>query len=242
MKRRETTIEGYLKTRQAEMPLQSGAHPVIRPFVTISRQAGAGGHSLAEALLKVFTDQADAELFGGWQVFDRKLCEIVAANPAYEGSMESLLAEEYRTKTEELLRQLMGTSLDQDRLMFYVFRVVTAVASIGKSIIVGRAGSELTREMQAGVSVRLVAPEEYRIRGVMEHYGINDEGAARIRAKKLDTSRARLLKSHFGVNIDDPERYDVVWNTARVPMQTIAESVALMLRTKAKSAWSHVER
>jgi cytidylate kinase len=243
MKRRETTIDGYLKARQAEMPLQTrGPVPVTRPFVTISRQAGAGGHTLADTLLEVFAEQDDPQLFSGWQVFDRKLCEIVAANPAYEGSMESLLAEEYRTKTEEFLRQLLGTSHDQDQLMFYVFRVVTAVASIGKSIILGRAGSELTRDMHGGVSVRLIAPEACRIKGVMEHYGIDNEAAARDRARNLDTSRARLLRSHFGVNIDDPERYDMVWNTGRVPFRTIAESVAVMLRTGAEAARSEARR
>jgi len=223
-------IERYLGAqaalmRQSESP---GTASRVRPFVTISRQAGAGGYSLAEALVEHFAEQEDTALFGGWQVFDRKLCEIVAEDPAYSSSMSSLLAEEYGSKTADFFGQIFGPAMDRDVLAHEVFRVVAAVATIGKCVIVGRAGSEVTRELSPGVSVRIVAPEEVRIKGVMDYYGL-DERAAREEARKLDASRARLLKSHFQVDIDDPTRYDATWNTGQVPVKIIAESIGLML-------------
>jgi cytidylate kinase len=221
--RRFPNLDGYLEAQQR------GPTPRVRPFVTISRRAGAGGHLLAKALLDVFAEQDDAELFGGWQVFDRKLCELVTTDKAYSGSMEVLLAEEYRTRTSELLHQLLNPSIDQDRLMVQVFGVVRAVASMGKAIILGRAGSELTRDMGPAVHLRLIAPEERCVEGMMHHYGL-DERTARSRAQRLEASRARLLKSYFRVDIDDPVLYDAVWNTGRVPIRTIAESVVVALR------------
>jgi cytidylate kinase len=230
------TIERYLSAHVAETgSAEDGSTPSIQAFVTISRQAGAGGHQLAEKLLDLFAAQEDVRLFGGWQVFDRRLCEIVADNPAYSTSMSSLLEEEYRTKTNEFFGQLLDPTIDQDILMRHVFEVVRAVASIGKSIIVGRAGSEVTRGMGPGVAVRLIAPEEVRIAGVMEYYDL-DERAARDKARRVDESRARLLKAHFRVDIDDPTRYDAVWNTGRAPIETIAESIAAGLRHKVAAA------
>jgi len=232
------TIERFLSAHAAEKgTAETGATPAIHPFVTISRQAGAGGHDLAATLLDVFAAQEDVRLFGGWQVFDRRLCEIVADNPAYSTSMSSLLEEEYRSKTNEFFSQLLDPTIDQDILMRHVFEVVRAVASIGKSIIVGRAGSELTLEMGPGIAVRLIAPEEVRLQGVMDYYDL-DERAARDKARRLDESRARLLKSHFRVDIDDPARYDAVWNTGRAPIETIAESIAVGLRHKVAAAGS----
>jgi cytidylate kinase len=229
-------IEAYLGAHAAEMRIgEDGGDSRVRPFITISRQAGAGGHRLAETLLEVFAQQDDVDLFGGWQVFDRRLCEIVAENPTHSRSMSSLLAEEYRTKTDEFLRQMLGSSIDQDMLMLHVFRVVSAVASIGKAIIVGRAGSEVTREMDQGLALRLIAPEDVRIQRVMAYYDVGEK-AARVEARKLDTSRARLLKSHFRVDIDDPARYDAVWNTGRVSVELIAESVVAALRHMALSS------
>lgn len=225
-------IERYLSayTPDAGSPIPAGDERV-RPFITISRQAGAGGHLLADSLVASFSRQEDDWLFGGWQVFDRQLCEIVAEDPAHSRSLSSLLAEDYHTKTDEFFRQLFGQSIDQDLLMHRVFRVVGAVATIGKSIIVGRAGSEVTRHLDTGISVRLVAPEEVRIRGVMDYYGL-DERAARDRARKLDTSRARLLKNHFRVDIDDPTRYDLVWNTDRASIGMLSEVLIGALRYK----------
>lgn len=226
------TIERYLSAHVPDTsPADGASAPRTHPFITISRQAGAGGHELAESLLEVFAAQDDQPLFGGWQVFDRKLCEIVAEDPAYTKSMESLVAEEYRTKTDEFFSQLLGPTIDQDLLMLHVFEVVRAVASIGKSIIVGRAGSEVTEGMGPGVAVRLVAPEEMRIPVVMEYYEL-DERAARDKARRLDQSRARLLKKHFQVDIEDPTRYDAVWNTGEAPITAIGEAIAVILQHK----------
>ena len=229
-------IERYLSAQAARMrEKDSTSLPRVRPFVTISRQAGAGGHELAEWLVHVFAGQEDKDLFGGWQVFDRKLCEMVANNPIYSASMSGLLAEEYRTKPTDFFHQILRSTVDQRTLMNEVFRVVAAVASIGKCIIVGRAGSEVTRGLSPGVAVRLVAPEEVRIRGVMDFYGL-EEKAARAEAAKLDASRARLLASHFSVDIDDPTRYDAVWNTGQVPIPAIAENVATILSHRVAAA------
>jgi cytidylate kinase len=202
------------------------------PFVTISRQAGAGGHSLAAAMLELFARQDDVGLFGGWQVFDQKLCEIVASDPVYSRSLDSLLGEEYRTPTSAFFHQVARSTVDQDMVMARVFQIVRSVASIGKAIIVGRAGSQVTLGLGPGVRLRIVAPEEIRIKGIMELYDIN-ERKARSEARNIDGHRARLLRAHFEVDIDDPLGYDAVWNTGSASMSEIAEATAATLRRRA---------
>lgn len=228
-------IDRYLrnqKARQERGPGRPGG--AIRPFITISREAGAGGHTLADALLENFEHQEDTDLFKGWQVFDRRLCELVADDPAYRHSLQSLLAEEYRTRADEFFHQILRSSVDQRAVMERVFRVVRAVASVGKAIIVGRAGEEVTRDIGPGITVRLVAPEDVRIRGVMDHYGLSREAALE-EAKRLDEARARLLKTHFRVDIEDPLRYDAVFNTGLLPIEAVADAVATMLLQESRA-------
>ena len=227
--KRLPTIERYLSAQTAGRDSATAGPPRVLPFITISRQAGAGGHLLAETLLEVFDSEENAALFGGWQVFDRKVCEIVANDPAYTEMMSSLLAEEYQTRADIAFHRLLRPAHDQDLLMQRVFRVVAAVASIGKCIIIGRAASEVTWDMAQGIAVRLIAPEADRIAGTMRHYGL-EEQAARTKARKLDRDRGRLLKRYFDVDINDPGRYDVVWNTSRVPLEEIAASLAAIVR------------
>lgn len=235
-----SSIERYLSAHLAGAggPTPEDEWPRLHPFVTISRQAGGGGHSLASALLDVFGRQEDEALFAGWQVFDQELCEIVAQDPAFAKSLDSLRDEEYRTTIDDFFHQVLQASVDQDYVMTRVFQVVRAVASIGKAVIVGRGGSQVTKGMGPAVHLRIVAPYENRIERLMELHDLS-ERKAKAEARKLDESRARLLKTHFNVDIDDPTGYDAVWNTGSASVEDIAEAVAAVLRVRA-AAWHQV--
>ena len=113
-----------------------------------------------------------------------------------------------------------------------VFRLVRVLAEVGKAVIVGRAGSEVTRGLGPSVAVRLVAPEEVRVERMMDLHGVNEKRATEL-IDKSDNGRARLLKRHFRVDIDDPLLYDAVWNTATASFESIADSIIVMLRERA---------
>ena len=227
-------IERYLKSQIAESKAAAAQHRERRahPFVTISRSAGAGGTTFAARLLEVFDEQDDTDLFGGWQVFDRRLCQLVVKDPAYARSLDRLLAEEYHTKTGDFFRQVIGATVDQGIIMDRVFQVVRALAAIGKAIIIGRGGSEVTKGMPTGLSVRLVAPEPQRIEHLMslEHLSERD---ARNEVRRRDAHRARLIKTHFNTDIADPTGYDVTWNTAMASIDDIAEATVILVRQRA---------
>ncbi len=206
----------------------------IRPFVTISRQAGAGGHTVAEELIKVFAAQEDKELFAEWQLFDQNLVEMVANDHDVKISIESLLSEDYHTRTDDFFEQVLAAHTPQEVVMQRMFRIVRSLAEVGKVVIIGRAGSEVTQGLDPTVSVRLVAPEEVRVRRMMELHQL-DEKRARELTHKHDAGRARLLKRHFKVDVDDALLYDVTWNTSRVTPQAIAHAITAVLRDRAAS-------
>ncbi len=205
----------------------------IRPFVTISRQAGAGGHSLANRLIEVFDQQEDKEVFGGWDMFDQKLVAMVADDPDLSVSVESLLGEHYHRGADDFFRQILTSTTHQDIVMDRMFRLVRLLAEVGHAVIVGRAGSEVTRGLGPAVSLRLIAPEDMRIKRLMELHDL-DEKKAKEKLDKSDRGRARLLKRHFRVDIDDPLVYDAVWNTAEVPFDALAETIVPLLRRRAE--------
>ncbi len=216
-------------------PKSSSGGPLarVRPFVTISRQAGAGGHTLATALLKAFESQSDKELFGGWEMFDQKLVAMVADDPNLRVSVESLLGEEYHRGAEDFFRQILTSSTHQDIVVDHMFRLVRVLAEVGKAIIVGRAGSEVTRGLSPAVALRLVAPEKQRIERMMELHSLSEK-KARESIDKHDGGRARLLKRHFRVNIDNPLLYDAIWNTGSASFEAIAAATVALLRERAE--------
>ena len=148
-------IERFLHGHAYGPKTADDLHPRVRPFVTISRQTGAGGHSLANVLIDKFHEQPDKDLFGDWEMFDQKLVAMVADDPDLRVSVEALLGEEYRRATDDFFRQLLTSTTHQDIVMDRVFRLVRVLAEVGKAVIVGRGGSQVTRGLGPSVSVRL---------------------------------------------------------------------------------------
>jgi cytidylate kinase len=213
-------------------PVRRGTSRAL-PFVTISREAGAGGSTLAQTLVKMMESEGETGLFRGWQVLDRTLCEILLQDADLDVSMRSLLAEEYRSQIHEFVLGLFGQRSDQYLVMKKMFEAIRSFATVGKVIIVGRGGSQVARKLELGVHVRLVAPEVSRVQRMRQLLNQNEEETKRI-IHKQDQDRARLLKSHFQADIADPLLYDVVCNTGTVSFEAISESIISMIRHRAK--------
>ncbi len=220
----------YPQERPLDLDVKKGVHP----FVTISRQAGAGGHTLAQALL-VQMDKEKDPLFQGWRMFDHELCMKILRDSNLKVPLESLLKEEYQTQIEEILLGLMTDESPQETVIKKTFETIRALATFGKVILVGRAGSCVTEGLPSGVHVRLAAPEPNRLRRMADLLHLSSEKAVRKALNKQDQDRARLVKDYFNKNIDDPLLYDTVWNTGRVPMETIASCIIAVVRQRVSS-------
>jgi cytidylate kinase len=229
-------IDRYLRAHFAaqRMPEPAPVEPRVFPFVTISRQTGTGGHALADTMLKTFAEHEDVDLFSGWRIYDRSICEMAVEDRRFAGSLDSLLEEEYRSRATDFFHQMLRSTAAQTMVMDRVFLVVRAIAGMGKVIIVGRAGSHVTEDIPQGVSLRVIAPEEFRIARVMEVHRLTEK-EARAGSRRRDTDRARLLRTHFGADINDPTGYDVTWNVGSASYEEIAQATAALIR------WRNIE-
>lgn len=232
MKRIED-IDRYLRAHFAaqNMPGSTAEESRVHPFVTISRQTGTGGHGLADTMLAIFSEQEDVDVFGGWRVYDRSICEMVVQDKRFAGSLDHLVEEEYRSKANDFFHQMLRSTADQTMVMNRVFVVVRALAGMGKAIIVGRGGSHVTRDMPHGVSLRIVAPEDVRIARAMEAHDLTEK-EARAGSRKRDADRARLVRSHFSADIGDPVGYDVTWNVGSASFEEISHATVSLVRSR----------
>jgi len=202
------------------------------PFVTLSQQAGAGGHFLSYAVLTEFLKYRDNSLFEGWHVFDRELCEVIAQDPELQSSMETLVSEKYRSEFDDFMDSLFTGQSSQYHLNKEAFRVVRMLALIGKVIIVGRSASLITADLPQGVHVRLVAPHAQRLARMMKRFKLCRE-KARETIDRQDSDRRKRVKRLFNRDIDDPLIYDAVWNTGKVGVDTICHSIIDLINSRA---------
>lgn len=201
------------------------------PFITISRETGAGGHELANELIAQMRQEREL-LFHGWQVFDQEIWKKILEDPKLKVSVKALMTEEYRNQLEDILFNLVERQTPQDVVIHRIFQLLRTLASYGKVVLVGRAGACVTRSLPSGVHVRLVASEPSRVNRMVRLLHVDEKEARRV-MEEQDCSRARLVKDYFKRDITDPLLYDVVWNTDTVPMETIAAVIIRMIQTKA---------
>lgn len=201
------------------------------PFVTVSRQSGAGGHLLSYVILTEFLKHRANPLFEGWHVFDRELCELVARDPLLQKDMEGLMAEKNRSQFNDYIESLYSGQSEQHRLHRSTLKVVRMLALIGKVIIVGRGGSLITADLPQGIHLRLVAPEAHRIVWMMKRFKISKE-EARERVESQDKDRQKLIKVFFNRDINDPLLYDMVWNTGKVELDLITHATLELIKKR----------
>lgn len=207
----------------------------LYPFVTISRQYGAGGLALAGTLARLLQDSDDPGL-QGWKVFDRKLCEEVVSDRKLKNALESAMEEEYHTEIESLVLSLLGTSLHQQEAVQELFEVIRTLATFGKVIIVGGAGACVTQSLPLGVHVRLVASAEDRLKRAFQSDAPDSQHVKVLRQR--DRAREKFVWTYFHSKIENQDLYDTIWNTSRVSLEVIAK--ALMAIIKARRAHSPV--
>lgn len=203
-----------------------------RPFITISRQAGASGRSLADALLtEMVRDGRD--LFQGWHAFDDELCEIVACDPKLSVLAEALIDEQFRSPFEELLAQSVVGVSPQAILFKKIFKTIRGLAEGGRAVIVGRAGRWVTRRMECGVHIRLVAPKEIRLAAIGKRYGLEGPDTLR-KMHALDQSRQRLVRRYFSADVADPVNFDAVFNLGSIAPDSAARLVMQMVEERVR--------
>lgn len=221
----------YLESFARSESLLGEPEPGRRPFVTISRQAGAGGRTLAYALAAALERESEP-LWRGWQIFDQELCLRLAEDEELNVSLESLLREEYRSPMGDALAQLLAGASPQETVLRRLFKLMRALACSGKAILIGRAGCLVTKGLPSGVHVRLVASAEWRVRRLGRHLGV-PLGEARRLAGEEDESRASLFRARFRRDIEDPLLYDAVFDAERVPFDEEAAAVVALLKARA---------
>jgi len=219
-------VRQYLRERRGEELVAESF-----PFVTISRQAGAGGHALAREILRRLEKRHPGEFSEEWEVFDHKLCLLIAEDEKLGISFDRLLSEEYHSEVEEVVSDLLAQRSQRYAVYKRIFEIVRILATLGKCVIVGRGGMCVTGDMPLGVHIRLVAGEEVRVKRMMKLLEVGEAEAHRA-LREQDKSRHRMVKDFFGRDIDDPLLYDAVFNTERLAISEVADLAVELIEQK----------
>ncbi len=199
--------------------------------VTISRQYGAGGLSVAPAL-------ADAL---GFRLIDRQITEEAARRMGVDPEMALSRDERAPALVEEIGMALaagtpqfdVGRSSEvDDRILAENSRaVMESLGDAGGFVILGRGGQAALKGRPDAFHLSLVGERPDRIRRVARSRGISEKEAA-ARCDRVDADRAAYVRKFYGVDIRDPLLYDVVLNTTRLGVDGATDVALAAVRRK----------
>lgn len=209
------------------------------PFVTISRQAGAGGASLGRELVERLNarDRREIAAEGGqpWTLWDDELVSKVAAEHHLPAALVETLEEQQPSWLGQFLASLPSlapgsgeSAADEFRVYRRVAITIRALAEAGRVVVVGRGGAFITHALPLGVHVRLVAPLRERVAATASDAGVTPDAAAKLVHDK-DQKQHAFYRRHWPGRAVEPESYTATLNTSAMTPQALLECVVPMV-------------
>ncbi|MFI4912127.1 MAG: AAA family ATPase [Sedimentisphaeraceae bacterium JB056] len=216
------TLKGYIK----ENSPGSGAKPKMGPFVTISREFGCSGYELADILANKLNEMDDAKK---WKVYRKEILRKLADESGY--SVEAI--EKARTEKTGFLYEILknvrvNSAPDTFQVRSQIAAIVRKIAVEGHSIIVGQGGAAATADMENGLSVRIEAPESWRLQRVCRREQLSKDMAAE-RLKEVERTRHYLRQTYSQANPKTPA-FNMTLDNSVFTAEQVADQIILAMK------------
>jgi cytidylate kinase len=117
----------------------------------------------------------------------------------------------------------------EDRSAEMVNKILLLAYEKGSIVVEGRGGQGLLRNKPDVLQVRVVAPIPQRVEYLMKRDGISAD-LARQKVKEADKAQADYIRRYFDADIYDATLYDLIFNTAKLPLEAIANAICEAVR------------
>ena len=211
------------RTEADQLPEQAG------PFITISRQFGCYGFSLGLLLLEILTE--DDEKAAAWKIYHKE----ILASLATETSMAANLLERERRAKPRLLVNFFR-SLKKERIPSgleirnRITTIIRGLAIDGHAIIIGQGGAGATRDLPMGLSIRLEAPYDWRVKQVAFREGVSDT-KAKLRIQEMEKERAYLRKL-YEAKSQRHTPFNIVYDCSAFSLAQIAQQMVYAMQLR----------
>jgi cytidylate kinase len=202
-----------------------------RPFVTISRESGAYGMTIAD-LLAEHLHQHERCREASWAVFDKELIQMLIEKHKFPVIFEKYFLESSTPLIEDIFAELFGLHPPQETFVRSISETILHLATLGYVILGGRGANIITRKLPNGTHVRLIDSFKKRVAHMKEYLNLPEKQACEYVIKE-DHIRKAYIKRYFRKDISDVSLYDLIINTDTVPLQEAVTIIrGLVLRTQ----------
>jgi cytidylate kinase len=201
----------YLNKRLQEESSFKKYNPISGPVITISREVGCSALKLANLLANRLNEH---KMDSAWKVLSKEIFYQSAKELDMDPERVRRIVKQTGKHTfNEILNAFNDKQFKSERrIINTITDVVRSFADDGFSIIVGRAGNIIARDIKNTLHIRLVAPLEYRLHNVMENNKLNRVEALGF-IQRVEKERIAFRKA-INQNKESDELYDLIINRA----------------------------
>jgi hypothetical protein len=192
--------------------------------VTLSRQAGSGGHAVAGRLAVLLEARKTGQACP-WTVFDRNLVEKVLDDHNLPKNLAKFMPEDRMSEIADTMDELFGLHPPSWTLVHKTADTILHLAHMGNVIIIGRGANIILSKLPYVFNVRLVGSLEKRTRYISETAQLSEK-EAREKVQFEDLGRRRYLRKYFNKDVDDPLLYHLTINTDLVSFEEATRMIA----------------
>lgn len=193
----------------------------MKKIITVSRQFGSGGRSIAKELAKQL----------GYAYYDSELTEKVAEETGFDPSYiadageyapgRSILSYALGSATTHMSGSHMSAS---DYLWTTQSRIITELAEKGNCVIVGRCADYILRNRDDVLNVFIHANDEYRAKRIVELYGVRDKSPQK-RLEEKDSKRSVNYKYFTGREWGRIDNYHLALDSSALGSDTCVKLI-----------------
>lgn len=221
--------DAYLNSQWRESRTPWGRPRSPEPFVTISREAGSGGASLAGILSRKLNTEISGETL--WRVYEGNVTARMLEANHLPVRFARFLPEDGIPEPNASIGEFVGLHPNLWELVQKTNETIRQLATAGHVILVGRGANFATAGLEGGIHVRLVASVEHRARYLARFYGIS-ETEARAHNARCDAARRRYVRKTFNADVTDPTAYDLTINTGQMSLVEAAKLIGAQVRAR----------
>ena len=184
--------------------------------ITISREYGAGGHSIGTKVAQQL----------GIEFYDKDIIKETAL--AMGLSPEKIAAsEEHITRGDSFIRAITPISFDyKDTIFNYEKDFIIKTASKGPCVILGRCAGEILQEQGIDcLNIYLFADAVHLAKRIGEILGTDDPGTIAREMKKQTASRNAYFTYYTGKHLNDAKNWHMALDTGLLGYDTCVELI-----------------
>lgn len=218
------TITGYARKRleKREKQKKTGG-----PVVTISREVGCPSKLITKLLVQKINSKQNLH----WKWVSK---EILPESARELGIPPSEIKYFFGYNELGIVDGLLNTFANYyitDRKVYNtVKKVIKSIGFAGNTIIVGRGGAAICRDIENSLHIRLIAPLKWRTERIMEFSQVDRSKATEL-IKSYDQKRKKFMQQ-FQNTEGDHDLFDIIYNCASFTKDEIADSLYSIIQEK----------